>query len=363
MDPLNTFCPNMDCPARGHTQQGNIKIHCRTRKRYRCTVCRKTFSHRTGTPFLGLRTDINLITLVLTLIAYGCPIPAIEAAFGYQRRTVRAWLKRAGKHARAVHEHLVLQPRAQDHIQADEIYVKTQRGRRYLAMAIAVPTRLWLGAQIGASRGAELLGALAGQIRACCSLGPLLLVTDGVSTYAKVFKRAFRDALRTGRVGRPRLVLWPALVIGQVVKKHRRRRLVEVVHRLVHGSAPLLRDLLKQTGSQVLNTSYIERLNATFRERLRILTRRTRGLARLEGMLEAGVWLLGAIYNFCTYHASLSLADGTPRTPAMAAGIVADCWTVGALLWYQVPPPRWVPPKRRGRRPKALQELIDRWAA
>ena len=100
---LRTFCPNTGCSARGHATRGDIKIHCRERRRYRCTECKRTFSERTGTPFLHLNTVPTLVVLVLTLIAYGCPVPAIEAAFGFDRRTARAWILKAGTHSRAVH--------------------------------------------------------------------------------------------------------------------------------------------------------------------------------------------------------------------------------------------------------------------
>ena len=119
----------------------------------------------------------------------------------------------------------------------------------------------------------------------------------------------------------------------------------------------------------MLNTVYIERLNATFRARLAVLVRRTRGAARCHARLHAGMYLVGTVYNFCTYHASLLSSSAAttsgllPRTPAMAAGITSHRWSMSEVLEYRVPPPRWQPPKRRGRRSKAMQQLIDRWAA
>ena len=38
MDPTATFCPNLACPARGQTGQGNIGIHSRKDKRFICTA-------------------------------------------------------------------------------------------------------------------------------------------------------------------------------------------------------------------------------------------------------------------------------------------------------------------------------------
>jgi hypothetical protein len=71
---------------------------------------------------------------------------------------------------------------------------------------------------------------------------------------------------------------------------------------------------------------------------------------------------VGALYNFCTLHTSLRLASGQQQTPAMAAGLTDHCWSVQELLWQRVAPPRWQPLQQRGRRSKAMRELIARWA-
>jgi hypothetical protein len=158
-------------------------------------------------------------------------------------------------------------------------------------------------------------------------------------------------------------VPWRDLTIGQVVKQYAGKRVVGVQRRLVQGTSAVALRLLAQTpGCRVLNTAYIERLNGTFRARLAPLARRTHHLVHRKELLHVGMYLVGTLYNFCTLHASLTLANGQQRTPAMAAGITDHCWTVQELLWHRVPPPRWVPPKQRGRRSKAMQQLIARWA-
>ena len=119
----------------------------------------------------------------------------------------------------------------------------------------------------------------------------------------------------------------------------------------------------------MINTAYIERLNATFRERLSSLTRRGRALARQTCTLRHGMYLIGTVYNFCTPHASLRLtktgAEGVDvePTPAMAARITDHGWSVRELLSFHVPPPRWTPPKRRGPPSRALQLLVERWGS
>ena len=106
---------------------------------------------------------------------------------------------------------------------------------------------------------------------------------------------------------------------------------VDVERRIVEGTPARVETLRRRShGDGVINTAYIERLNATFRERLASLTRRGRALARRTGTLQHGMYLIGTVYNFCTPHASLSAAGST--TPAMAAGITDHCWSVQELL-------------------------------
>jgi hypothetical protein len=158
--------------------------------------------------------------------------------------------------------------------------------------------------------------------------------------------------------------------IAQVVKRYAQRRVVDVERRRVDGTPARVETLRRRAhGDGVLNTADIERLNATFRERLASLTRRGRALARRTLTLQDGRDVIGTVYNFCTPHARLRLVrpragiPGIERTPAMAAGITDHGWTVRELLSFHVPPPRWRPPKPRGRRSRTLQALIARWCS
>ena len=80
----------------------------------------------------------------------------------------------------------------------------------------------------------------------------------------------------------------------------------------------------------VLNTAYVERLNATFRTWMPALTRRSRTPARQVAQLEAAMFWMGAVYNFCRVHATLQ------GTPAMAADLTDHVWSVDELLRYRV---------------------------
>lgn len=360
MNPQAVFCPNIDCSSRGIVGAGNIGIKSRKERRYLCKICRHTFAETTGTPLYDLKKSDALFLLVVTLLAHGCPPQAIVAALGLDERTVFSWQQKAGEHCERVQEALVEQPRDLVQVQADEIRVKfAKKAVVWMAMAIQVPTRLWLSGVLSHRRDQELIDRLASKVKACALPRPILLATDGLVSYVKAWKRAFRTPVFTGRVGRPSLLAWPGVVIGQVIKRHRARRLVEVEARLVQGEASQREAL--SLPDQKLHSSYIERINATFRARLHGLVRRGRALYRQTSTLQSGMYLVGTFYNFCTFHDSLRHEHPEGRckwreyTPAMAAGITDHCWSPQELLTYKIAPLPYVPPKKRGRKPKQAE--------
>src|SRR4249920_2377506 len=227
MDPTTTFCPNMACPARGQTGQGNIGLHSCKEKRLICTACRKTFSATKGTAFYRLRTSAETVSVVVTLLAHGCPLHAIVVAFGSDERTVAGWGARAGIHSQGVQEHLVEQPRDLGQVQADEIRVKKQGGIVWMALAMMVSTRLWLAGEVSEQRDMTLIRRLIARVRACALRRPMLFCTDGLCSYIRAIRETFRDPVPTGACGRPRLRPWRNICIAQVVKRYAQRRMVD----------------------------------------------------------------------------------------------------------------------------------------
>ena len=367
MDPRRQFCHNPTCWAYSRSGEGHIRIHSQKERRYQCKRCRKTFSETHGTALYRLHRPVELVVTVVTLLAHGCPIQAIVAAFGLDERTVTRWQTRAGAQCQQVHEHLVEAGQVElGQVQADELRVRVVGGVCWLASALAVPSRLWLGGAVSPQRDQDLIAALLRRVRACGPVQRVLLCTDGLASYPRQALRLFRDAVRTGQRGRPRLVVPEGLVIAQVIKRHAKRRLVSLVRRVVTGGEAAAQAALtatQATAEPVLNTAYIERLNATFRAHLGALARRTRAAVHQTPTLEAGMWLIGTCYNFCWPHRSLrrrrSAADPPGRrwllrTPAQAAGLTDHAWSVRELLTSPVPRPV---PKRRGRRPRWLRQL------
>jgi transposase-like protein len=357
-EPMNTseqFCPNEMCLARGKIGEGTIRIHDRHRQRYRCQKCGRTFNARRGTMLEGLRKPSEVIVMVVTLLAYGCPIQAIVHAFGLDERTVASWRDRAGKQCQKVHQALIEQGRLDlVHVQADEIRVKGRAIIAWMGLTMMVSTRLWLGGMVSRTRDSGLADRMMRQVRACSQATCALLVsTDGWAAYPGSIKRAFRDKVKetVGR-GRASLRVWPQLCIATVIKRTEKKRVVEVTRTMTLGMLDQASRLLHASqGGTTLNTAFIERLNGTMRERLATLTRKCRHAARRLEALSCGMYLIGCTYNVCWPHHELSKAKhrGFACTPAMASGLTDHLWSVGEVLIYKVAPAPWIEPKRRGR--------------
>lgn len=358
MNASEQFCPNLACCARGKIGQGNIVVHGRKRPRYKCKTCGRTFSAKAGTAFAGLRKPTEVIVIVVTLLAYGCPLQAIVHAFGLDERTVASWRDRAGQHCEQVHQAIIEQEKLDlVHVQADEIRVKARGMIAWMGLAMMVSTRLWLAGVVSQTRDSTLADHLVQHVRRCCqNVCDLLICTDGWSAYPNSIRRAFREKVkRTAGRGRSCLELWPGLHIGTVIKHTVKSRLTEVLRQMTHGSLEHAQKLLgRSKGGTMLNTSFIERLNGTMRERLAALTRKCRHASSRLQAFHTGMYLIGCTYNFCWSHHELSKSVekggfGMPYTPAMASGLTDHIWSVFELLSYKVAPPPLPIPKRRGR--------------
>lgn len=328
MRPELVVCPISDCGASDH-----IGVHSHKERRYICHSCHRAFAETTGTLLYGRKHPSWLILVVLTLLAYGCPLPAIVATFEVDERTVADWQFTAGQHARRVHEQLVCQGQVEvGQVQADELYTKTQAGPLWIATAMSVFSRLWLGGATSWERDAALLEPVIEQVRAAARPGhPILFAVDGFKAYVRCILKVFREALHTGKPGRPRLIVWEDLHIVQVVKQRAGRRLRSISRRLAHGCLEAAEELMQatQVGLGRINTAYIERLNATLRTWMPALVRRTRTPSGTRVRLQAALFWTGCVYNFCHVHATLA------GTPAMAADLTDHVWSIDELIRYQ----------------------------
>ena len=284
----------------------------------------KTFAKTKGTVFYRLRTPPDLVVIVVTLPAHGCPLQAIVVAFGLDERTVLRWQARSGKHCQRVHE-LFVDPRDLGQVQADEIRAKTQGGILWMAMAIQVQTRLWLGGVLSTARDMPLLVAFIERVRHSALVVHCYSASMDVRHLGAI-RHLFREPIRW-EAGTSCIATWDGISIAQVVQEYAHQHVVAITRPLSGTQAQI--DIpfstAKAVGDQYPLT--FERLNATFRSRITALIRRGRALARQTATLHDAMYLVGTVYNFCTYHKNLRLSMSLPnhrhrwlrRTPAIAA--------------------------------------------
>jgi len=166
------------------------------------------------------------------------------------------------------------------------------KGRKlilWIALAMDVTTRLWLGGVVSQQRDRRLIDRLFQHVRACCQfMYALLVCTDGFAAYPKSIVRTFREKVKkqAGR-GRCCLEVWPDLCIATVIKHTKKKRVVEITRNVARGTCEKAQELLLMTkGCKEFNTSFIERLNGTIRSRLASLTRKCRHAAARLATLE-----------------------------------------------------------------------------
>ena len=261
----------MTCPTCSEAQR--IGIHSYPERRYRCHACGRTFAETQGTVFFGLHYPIWVVILAVTLLAYGCPVAALVAAFSLDERTVLSWQRKASQHGQRVQETMAQHhPVERGQVQPDELCVTTQHGKVWVATAVSVFSRLFLGGAASAHRDYRLIDRLMDRIYHVAAGIPqtVLFAVDGFSAYPKAILKRFYTKLYTGKPGRPRHLPWADLHIVQLVKSRRGRKLKQVTRNLVHGSLDVAYALIAKTQVEwgMINTAYIERFNATLRARI-----------------------------------------------------------------------------------------------
>ena len=175
---------------------------------------------------------------------------------------------------------------------------------------------------------------------------PTLITTDEYRVYAGAILRTYgcpQAAPRTGKPGRPRQPRWVPpqdLVYAMVHTLRRKGRVVKVTIRRVFGTARrLAQAVARSVVSTHVNTSFVERFNATVRQHNRRKARKVYTFSKdLEQHL-AMSWFATVYDNFCRPHLGLRVReDGhwQARTPAMAADLSDHVWSIREFMDYPV---------------------------
>jgi IS1 family transposase len=377
VDTSRHFCPHTDCDYRGWLGLGNLRANGHPSggpwRQFHCTACKGYFPEHHGTIFHGKQVAVELIVRALTCLAEGLGIRATARVFEVDPNTVLHWLVEAAEQLQAFTSYFLCEVHVQQ-VQLDELYAvlsavkdgkmsedeaihRLSRSPQWVWTAIDPQSKLLLVIDVGErtlAMAQRVVHHVAQVLAPDCAP---LFVTDGLREYMTALLTHYghwvQPARRRAQGPSPkaRWMPLPELLYAQVVKTTRRRRLVDVKHRVVFGTIEAANHVLSPLGWQI-NTAFIERLNLTLRQHVAAIGRRTSMLCKGEDGLRQQLALYHVYYNFVLPHASLRqpLAEpvrtyGTgsakrwrPCTPAMAAGLTDHVWTLKEVLLYRVPP-------------------------
>lgn len=174
-----------------------------------------------------------------------------------------------------------------------------------------------------------LVDEAVGKVQARSGGQPVDWCSDGWAAYRDAIRRAYRRPLRTGKVGRPPLVVPKGLSLTQTIKhRDQRGRLLEIERRATIGSAAAPQPA----------TVHIERPGGIFRDRLAALTRKTHAFAKSARTWDALFGLSVFEHNWLRDHSALSRPSTTAgrrydrSTPAMATGLTDHRWSCREFL-------------------------------
>jgi transposase-like protein len=135
MDDLSRFCClNSECPAHGERGAGDLTVCHRygpgkSRRMLRCRACKARFSERKGTPLFGSHLPDATAVAVMDHLAEGVGLRKTGRLVGVHRETVARYGRKAGAHARALHDELVaVSPRYARGPARREVGVRRQEG-------------------------------------------------------------------------------------------------------------------------------------------------------------------------------------------------------------------------------------------
>ena len=376
------FCPHTNCDYRGWLGMNNLRANGHPNggpwRQLHCTACEGYFPEHHGTIFYGKQAAVELIVHVLACLAEGLGIRATARVFEVDANTVLHWLIEAAEHLRTFSAYFLCALHVKQ-LQLDELYAvlsavkggeitetqaikRLSRSPQWVWVAMDPESKLLLTIKVGdrtLAMAQRVVHHVAQVLAPDCAP---LFVTDGFREYMTALLTHYGHWMQPerhqarGPRPKPRWLPLPALLYAQVVKTIRRRRLVDVKHRVVFGTLEAVNQVLSPLGWQI-NTSLVERVNLSLRQHVAAIRRRTSTLCKGEAGLRQQLAMYHVYYNFCLPHASLRqplrvpvLTNGNgsakrwrPCTPAMAAGLTDHVWSLKEVLLYRVPP--WPQPQ------------------
>lgn len=316
-----------------------------------CTCCGTTFSERRGTVFFGLHHSMDTVVTALSLYLANMSINDIERFTNVTKKTILSWIRKAGSHIKAICDAFLLECSISE-CQIDEMwtFVKMKRksakrkqvtsddvGDEWIYLAIDPNSKVVIHWHIGKHTKDNTRLFLEGLKRKLDGNIPLF-TSDEFSSYSELFTDLYsekKQPQKTGKRGRPRTkpikVINKDLKYAQIKKTRKKGKVTKIDKEIVVGDKTKIEQLILSSNvSNDINTSFVERMNATLRHCLRRLARKTYCFSKSKNLLIASVDLFIGYYNFVKIHSTLK------TSPLSYKGIIHNPWSLFELLSLRI---------------------------
>lgn len=267
------------------------------------------------------RLSIEEQTTAISALAEGVSIRSVERMTGIHRDTIMRLMVRVGEACADLLDRK-MQNLPCKRIEVDEVWTFVGKKQRHVQaeddintigdfwtwVAFDPDTKIVPSFKVG-KRDSETAQAFIHDLAYRLN-NRIQLDSDGLSLYVEAVERVFGSAVSYAQI----VKAYEAEPIGP--GRYSPPAVISVEKTAIVGHP----DLAKA------GTSYVERQNLTMRMHIRRLTRLTNAFSKKVDNLKAAVALHFAYYNLVKRHGSLRM------TPAMAANVTDDFWTVQQLI-------------------------------
>jgi IS1 family transposase len=272
---------------------------------------------------------------VFHMLVEGCSLRSICRLTGVHRTTVMNLMLRAGEGARDLLDRTNRRISAR-HVQCDEIWTfcrkkqgkltddekeQTNVGDIYVFTALDTDTKLLITYAIGKRNGEttdafidDLSGRIivSGDVNLPMSAKPQIS-TDGWQSYPPAIRESFGSYVQYGTLIKN--------YQNPEVGRYQPPDLCDTTRNRIQGIDDL----------RTICTSHVERHNLTIRTFLKRFTRLSLGFSKKLQNLSASFAIYAAYYNLCWRPRMPGKSGRLRLTPALAAGVVDELWTIHRL--------------------------------
>lgn len=292
-----------------------------TRRLFYCPACHGYFSETKNTPLAGLRTPLSRIIEVLDALNDGLGLNATVRTFKVAKNTLYAWLERVAGLKEVLLLYSLCHQFLSQLVEGDELYTKVNtnqpadQSEGWTIVLMERASRFLWELKCGQKEESLFRAAMDTLSQVIAQTEDLTLVTDGERRYGNLLFDLCRQALRTGKVGRPRQTLPQGVKVrvknkGSQAHKKGPKRPKYQAPQPEHPETP------QAVAETDIHANHLEAFNAGIRRKLACYRRRTNTYAKQTEALQTRLDVHWVLHNFVRPHFT------THQVPAVALGIL-----------------------------------------